>query len=509
LLVNEFSQFHTGYARYGKELLSRIKKNTDFEIAEIACGLHADGKNSVTDWKVYPGAPHTKDEKAMEQFNSSVSHSFGSFYFEETCLDFKPTHVLSIRDFWFDKFIHDSPFRRYYNFVHLAPVDGFPQNPIWLDYYSRCDGLLTYNDWSKQILESYGLNVFGAAPTKAPDCYRPMPKLECKSALTLPVNKTVIGTVMRNQPRKLFDALFAGFAKMSEKNDDLVLYCHTGFPDSASDIPSLLLKYKIAHKVYFTYRCMNCGAVSAKLYQDAISACYNCMNMTAGTCMLQNSISDEELAHVFNCFDVYVQYSNCEGLGIPMIEAAACGVPVVAVDYSAMSDVVRKVSGFPVKVAALKYETDLDRNTAIPSEESFIAEVNYVMKNLKVHSEKAYESCNRSYNWDKTVDTWINCILSTPHKEWSGEKRIFNVEEFNEHPNLNNVDYVKWLFERVKGEPGDINGYEFHYIVSCLNMQAEQETWSSPHSYKKFTRLDAYNKMRNFASIRNYWESQR
>ena len=42
-------------------------------------------------------------------------------------------------------------------------------------------------------------------------------------------------------------------------------------------------------------------------------------------------------------FDVYVQTAGAEGFGMPILDAMACGTPVVAPDYSAMSEQVRDV----------------------------------------------------------------------------------------------------------------------------------------------------------------------
>ena len=35
---------------------------------------------------------------------------------------------------------------------------------------------------------------------------------------------------------------------------------------------------------------------------------------------------------------------------MPQVEAACCGVPVAAVDYSAMEDVVRHTNGYPIRI---------------------------------------------------------------------------------------------------------------------------------------------------------------
>src|SRR6185312_14484588 len=77
-------------------------------------------------------------------------------------------------------------------------------------------------------------------------------------------------------------------------------------------------------------------------------------------------VSREVLAAVINTFDAYVQYSVCEGFGMPMVEAAACQIPVFAVDYSAMSDVVRKVKGFPVRVERFFRDRDTGARRALP-----------------------------------------------------------------------------------------------------------------------------------------------
>ena len=60
---------------------------------------------------------------------------------------------------------------------------------------------------------------------------------------------------------------------------------------------------------------------------------------------VQLGLSYEELAQVMNCFDLYVQYANSEGFGLPQVEAAAVGVPVASVNYSAMETVIEKLEG--------------------------------------------------------------------------------------------------------------------------------------------------------------------
>ena len=44
------------------------------------------------------------------------------------------------------------------------------------------------------------------------------------------------------------------------------------------------------------------------------------------------------MAQLYNCFDVLSLASMGEGFGIPLIEAQACGIPVVSCDNTAMTE---------------------------------------------------------------------------------------------------------------------------------------------------------------------------
>jgi glycosyltransferase involved in cell wall biosynthesis len=44
------------------------------------------------------------------------------------------------------------------------------------------------------------------------------------------------------------------------------------------------------------------------------------------------------VAHLYPAFDVLLNPSMGEGFGIPILEAQACGVPVIASDHSAMAE---------------------------------------------------------------------------------------------------------------------------------------------------------------------------
>ena len=44
--------------------------------------------------------------------------------------------------------------------------------------------------------------------------------------------------------------------------------------------------------------------------------------------------SEEEMAHLYNCMDVFVLPTAGEGFGIPTLEAMSCGVPICVTNYT-------------------------------------------------------------------------------------------------------------------------------------------------------------------------------
>ena len=339
----------------------------------------------------------------------------------------------------------------------------------------------------------------------------------------------IIGTVMRNQRRKLFPDLFDSFSKFlqSTNKDNVYLYCHTSYPDLGWDIPKLLNQYKISSKVLFTYSCAECGHSFPNFFSDARTKCPKCGNFTASFSNVQKGVSYEYLSKVMNVFDLYIQYSNSEGFGLPQVEAAACGVPVMSVDYSAMSSVIRKLGGTPLKPKALynELETGCDRavpdndNTAKQIEKFFeMQETERMMlaKNTRLNFEKYYQ-------WDKTAKKWedyFDSVELKPSEEtWLSAPRIHHPRNGNTE-NMSNSEYARWLIVNVLGEPERLNTYFESRLIRDLNyamfINGMGDAYLNEDSFKflkplyePFDRQKAYDMMADICELKNFWENKR
>lgn len=523
LFVNEFSCHNSGYAKYGMEVLSRLAEKKDIQIAELACYGSESNKSDVEKannlpWDVFFNTPDLTNPKYAEIYNAKRTNQYGEFSFNKVLLRFKPHVVMDIRDFWMGAFIEESPFRDMYNRVIMAPVDSFPQVEEWIYSYSRADGVFTYTDWGKSILEKQAgknINLLGTASPAASDDYKPQDKKTAKNNFGLSPDSKIVGTIMRNQSRKLFPDLFASFRQYLDKSGrpDVFLYCHTAYPDSAWDIPELLKHYEVASKVLFTYRCTQCGFVFPNYYQGITISCPKCGKFSASHPTVENGVSEQELANIVACFDLYVQYMGLEGLGMPVVEAGMAGIPLVGVNHTSMVDVLPKTGGDGIDPIAVHTEPHSLRQWGVPNNGGF---VDYLidffsapLPNRSIKGKNTRELTKQNYNWDDTANKWYEYFKTVDidkyEKSWYTPSRLRNPAKVTEQQmKMNSSDYVRWLIENVLCDKSKLHSYFHMRLLKDVN---NQRTVVKP--YMRYTREMAYNECANMCNEFNLWEKER
>lgn len=485
LLVNEASYLSTGYATYGLELMRRLHSSRRYELCELASyGRPNDEMARGIPW-AWKSAMYV-NEQEREIYYSNHANEFGEMKFEETCLEFRPDIVISFRDPWMDQFIRWSPFRPFYKWVWMPTVDAIPQHKEWIELYANADAVFTYSDWGLEVLKNQcgdSVNAVCSAPAGAD--FESFQLIQDKRAhrqkMGIDPDAFIIGTVMRNQRRKLFPDLMEAFALFlktapQEMSSKTFLYLHTSWPDLGWDIPHLLSEYGIGHKTLFTYFCKNCGAAFPSFFQDSMAICRGCNQFAATFPNSSTGVSRRTLSDVMNLWDCYVQYSCSEGLGMPQIEGAACGLPVFAVDYSAMADVVRKVNGFPIKVQRFFREPETHRQLALPDNENFVIQLaNFLSLPEPIRKKRGWEArklAQKHYDWDATAAKWSGVFdtMEVPSHEhtWNSPKRSF-VPNQNVPNGTSNEQFVSWCLTNMAGRPDLIGTHFAARIVRDLN----------------------------------------
>jgi glycosyltransferase involved in cell wall biosynthesis len=480
LMSNEASYLFSGYSKYGREVLARLNKTGKYEIGEFATyGSLEDHRSPSVPWKFYPNVPAEDDEQGRKEYNSHALNQFGKWRFDRVLLDFKPDIVWDIRDFWMMGYEYNSPLRDYYNWSIMPTVDSAPQQPEWVHVFSTADDVFTYSDWALDILKNNSsklLNLHKSAPPGVDyDTFTPVVnKAKHKEACGLFGTAKIIGTVMRNQKRKLFPDLFIGFRKYLDKckelgKDELAnntyFYMHTSYPDVGYNIPAMLKEQGLGNKVLFTYLCKKTGKWFPSFYQGPNAYSPFSGEISAVMPNVVNGISEQSLAQIIGLFDVYVQYAICEGFGMPQVEAASCGVPVMSVDYSAMSDVVRKLKGYPIKVKKLFREMETDAYRANPDNDDLCEKlVSFFSKPESVRLRKGFEARKavlKHYTWDQTAKIWENHFDSIELKglqgKWNQPPRMVN-EDYVPQQGTTNENFVNEAFSSI------LNGRHYQYF---------------------------------------------
>lgn len=537
LMVNEASFLATGYSTYGLEVQSRLHASGRYDIAELACyGFANDTRRAELPWGYFPNMP---DPGSEAEYNSDSVNQFGQWTFNDVCLKFKPDIVWDIRDWWMMEHVERSPFRRLFKWCIMPTVDAEPQNEQWIATYINADRVLTYSDWGQGVLQREGgglINLNGAAPPGADlRTFRPMDRVALRRKFAFDPGLFIVGTVMRNQPRKLYPELihaFSEFLKVAspEMAHKTYLYLHTTYPDQGWDIPRLIKQSGIGHKILVTYRCRNkgCHLIFPSFFQDARGACPKCGWASAGLPNVSFGVDRDSLAQIINLFDVYVQYANSEGFGMPQVEAASCGVPVFAVDYSAMSDIVRKVEGFPIKVAHYRMDHEFGcYRASLPDEGDFVRKlIGFLSMSSDKRAElgdKARKGVENHYTWEKTTQKWMGVFDNLPlplHEEtWDSPARI-HIPQLAPAEFPSNEALVEWAIDNVLGRPDLKNSYMAFRLVRDLNWgvsllgtggtyQNENCMIGIKNNLKEFGSNDVLSDLRKICETNNEWERKR
>jgi glycosyltransferase involved in cell wall biosynthesis len=539
LFCSEATFLNTGYATYTREILNYLYSTGKYELAEMASyGERNDPRAKSVPWKFYGVMPNQDaSEEEKRQYASSATNQFGEFIFESVCLEFKPDVVCDIRDFWMLDFAERSPFRPFFKWCIMPTVDARPQARQWVATYESADACLTYSNWAGEVLKEQSggkIKYLGSSPPSAHPAYQPMDRLALRNEYGINPNAKIIGTVMRNQRRKLYPDLFEAFKillETVEDDSDYLLYCHTSYPDLGWDIPELLQQYQLSSKVLFTYICAQTGKPFPSLFKGAVAQSPFTGQYGATLSNVKNGVGYEDLAKVINLFDIYVQYANCEGFGLPQVEAAACAVPVMGTDYSAMESVLRELGGYPIKPKALYKELETGCFRAVPDNNlaasKLIEFFSLPQEERRSLGSKTREAFLKDFQWDKSGKVWedyFDSVEILPEElTWKSPPRIRQPqpkpEKLPEHSKHENL--AKWLIADVLCEPDKLNSFIESRLIRDLIYKSSTSITGGMYFNESAAIFDgsqtrtqfnfdmAYDHMAALCNRRNMWEQRR
>jgi len=301
----------SGYAMQVAELAPRISKE-GYPLALIDFfGLSG-------------GSIETTNLPGVKQYPVE-NHAYGSDAMVHHGKDFQADVVFSLCDIWI---LHPNDLQQVHNFIPIVPIDHNPVQKAVLQNLKFAHKIITYSKFGKEELSRNGLFSTYIPHTVDTNIFKPLDKKKRKQESHLPEDCFLVGMVAANkdfESRKSFQEVLDAFKMFLEKEPKALLYIHTnpqfpgGFP-----IDSYAEFIGIRDRIMFP-----------DTYQ---------MNFNTGK---------ENMNLIYNTFDVLLNPSRHEGFGIALIEAQACGVPVIGNDWTSMTEL--------VKVGETGFLTEVDR----------------------------------------------------------------------------------------------------------------------------------------------------
>jgi glycosyltransferase involved in cell wall biosynthesis len=222
----------------------------------------------------------------------------------------QPDLVITLGDIW----VMDPGLLREMPVAHWLPVDTRPQSLADRNCVEASGAqLIAMSKWGRDRMISAGYNPVYVPHGIDTELFKPpADRKEVRGKLSVD-DYFVIGMNAANNDaiRKAAPEVMLAFAKFHETHPDAILSLHTGVhQEGGQDLEALA---------------ENLGIVDLVRVVDQYR--YAC-----------GLVTPEDLAEWYGVLDVLCATTFAEGFGLPIIEAQACGTPVITTDASAMTE---------------------------------------------------------------------------------------------------------------------------------------------------------------------------
>ena len=202
--------------------------------------------------------------------------------------------------------------------VPWFPIDSEPIAPSIVTSISEAYKRIVFSHHAENMLDAVGLDYYYVPHGIDTNIFKPYDKAESRKMLGIPEDAYLVGMVAANKgnpSRKAFAEQIAAFLGLKNKHPEAVLYLHTHNGENGQNQSVNLPEFLAGLELVLNKDVFFCNQHQYQL-----------------------AFSDDYMARAYSAMDVLMNVSYGEGFGIPIIEAQACGTPVIVGDWTSMGE---------------------------------------------------------------------------------------------------------------------------------------------------------------------------
>lgn len=288
----------TGYGAQTALFAPLLKEHFDITISAFyGSEGHIDTYNGIA---VLPALAQTHG-------NETIRDHAGVVFGEDDGL------VVTLMDVW----VLDPQLWSEFNVVSWVPVDHEPAPRPVTSFFTNSGAIpLAMSRFGETELKAAGLDPLYVPHGIDTSVFCPVEN--AREQTGMPEDDFIVGMVAANKgnpSRKCFEEAFRGFKVLHDRHPDTKLYLHSEISGRFGGVNLLALANDVGIP---SKALLVCDQYRASHYPH----------------------SDDAMAAIYSSLDVLLAPSAGEGFGIPVVEAQACGVPVIVSNFSAQPELV-------------------------------------------------------------------------------------------------------------------------------------------------------------------------
>lgn len=289
---------NTGYGNQTRLFTPRLQAKGHNLAITAFYGLEA----AVLHWNGIPVYPRGYQPYGQDIAGANAAH-------------FKADVMISLMDAWV---CEPQNYPKHIPWLAWFPVDSEPLPPPVAEKVKEASARIVFSHFGERMLDDAGLDYHYVPHGVDTNIYHPLDMTAARTTLGWAQDRFIVGMVAANKgnpPRKAWNAQLRAFAEFSKRHPDAMLYLHTNKSDHGE-----------------------MGGVNLPEYIEFLGMEIGKQVMFCDQYGLLVGLPDEYMATAYSAMDVHMLVSMGEGFGIPILEAQACGTPVIVGDWTSMSE---------------------------------------------------------------------------------------------------------------------------------------------------------------------------